>query len=212
MFRTSAVGEENMKTLRSWLVLTLVVLLGAGTAAPAFAKQLEGIPLVWKPTTQIGEAGAIDLTGIGQTRVRVEGLTDSRENASLIGENREAKTPKTVSTNDNVAAWCTSRLKALLGQFGLNVVEDRAEVTITGEVKRFFVAETHVYEGDVRLKIEVMDKDGKTLWLGLTGGTVNRFGRSYKAENYYEALSDSFLGAVQNLFQNDGFREALKRH
>ena len=193
----------------AWLLM-LVALLNGGYAAPSLAKQLDGIPLVWKPTSQIGAAGAIDLTGIGQTRVQIKALTDSREDASLIAENREHKTAKPVTTKDNVAAWCAERLKTLLGQFGLNVVDGQPDLIITGEVKRFFVEETTTYKGDVGLRIEVLTKDGRSIWSGMTGGTATRFGRSYKAENYYEVISDSFLEAVQNLFKNEGFRGALK--
>ena len=200
-----------MKRVKSRWVLTVALGMGLGFAAPVFAKELEGIPLVWKSTTQIGEAGAIDLTGIQQTKIQVNGLTDSRESTNLIGENREEDRARKVTTSDNVATWCTSRLKTLLGQFGLDVVDSDGDVIVRGEIKRFFVAETSTYEGDVGLKIEVVSKDGKTLWSGMAGGTATRFGRSYKADNYYEALSDSLVDAVENLVKNGGFRAALRR-
>src|SRR5262245_15546298 len=185
----------------------IVLLLGS---PPVLAKTLEGIPLVWKPTSQIGEAGAVDLTGLSETRIQVKGLTDGREGAALIGENREDDKVKRVTTRDSVAEWTSGQFRMLLDQFGLNVVDGEADVTISGEIKRFFVTEVDTYEGDVGLKIEVRGRNGKLLWTGMTGGAANRFGRSYKAENYYEVLSDSFLDAVQNLFKNDGFRSALK--
>lgn len=40
-------------------------------------------------------------------------------------------------------------------------------------------------------------------------GDSTRFGRSFRAENYCETISDSLLHAVQNLTQDDGFRAAL---
>ena len=186
---------------------TVAVLAGSMASAK---ERLSGIPLVWKPTTQIGESGAVDLTGIQSTKIQIDALKDGREKSDLIGDNCEKGTPMSVTTSDDVATWSTARLKSLLNQLGLNVVESDGDVVLRGEIKRFFVSETNTYEGDVGLTIEVVGRDGKTLWSGITGGSADRFGRSYKAENYYETLSDSFLEAVQNLVKNEGFRAALK--
>lgn len=200
-----------MRGFKWQAVVLFVVILGSSCAFAG--KPLEGIPLVWKPTSQVAESGAIDLTGMGQARIYVKPLTDNREKASLIGENREDSKAKPVTTSDSVAAWCSERLGAVLGQFGLNVTdsEGEADLIITGEVRRFFVTETNTYEGDIGLKIDVVNRKGKVIWSGITGGTATRFGRSYKAENYYEVVSDSFLDAIQNLFKNEAFKSALKR-
>src|SRR5262245_28183488 len=201
-----------MRGYIKWQAVLLCVLV-LGSFSAFAGKPLEGIPLVWKPTSQVAESGAIDLTGMGQARIYIKPLADNRDKASLIGENREDSRVKPVTTSDSVATWCSERLGALLGQFGLDVTgnEKEANVTITGEVRRFFVTETNTYEGDVGLKIDIVDRKGKVVWSGLTGGTATRFGRSYKAENYYEVMSDSFLDAVQNLFKNEAFKSALKR-
>ena len=66
------------------------------------------------------------------------------------------------------------------------------------------------YNGDVRLKVTLIDPSGTSLWTGITSGAATRFGRSYRAENYYEVLSDSLVKAVQNLMQNASFRSALE--
>ena len=47
------------------------------------------------------------------------------------------------------------------------------------------------------------------MWTGITRGTSTRFGRSYSAENYYEALSDSLVDAVHNLMGSAAFHSAL---
>jgi hypothetical protein len=47
---------------------------------------------------------------------------------------------------------------------------------------------------------------------GLTttkGGSSKRFGRSYKAENYYETMSDAITHAASNLANDTGFHQAL---
>lgn len=43
-------------------------------------------------------------------------------------------------------------------------------------------------------------------------GDAERFGRSYKADNYCETMSDMVIRATYNLLANAGFREALQKH
>jgi hypothetical protein len=51
-------------------------------------------------------------------------------------------------------------------------------------------------------------KDGA----GIVNGDATRFGRSYKAENYFEVMTDMLLRATYNLLSSDGFRAALAKH
>ncbi len=48
--------------------------------------------------------------------------------------------------------------------------------------------------------------------LNVVDGDATRWGRSYKAENYYEVMSDMLLRATYNLLSNEGFRTALAKH
>jgi len=50
---------------------------------------------------------------------------------------------------------------------------------------------------------------GSLGWSGAAAGGTERFGRSYKAENYYETLSDAVLRATQNLLANSAFTKAF---
>jgi len=58
----------------------------------------------------------------------------------------------------------------------------------------------------------VIDRDGKTLWNGLASGEATRFGRSYKAENYYEVLSDAVVNTVSSMLQAVDFQKAISGH
>lgn len=196
------------------IVMLLLVVFAAAAADDALAKKkqsLEDIPLVWSPTTEMGEVGAVDLTGLTDLTIAVGALEDSREEPELIGENREDQDKGTVlkvTTSDNVAEFVAAQMKTVIGDLGLEVADEGADVTISGEVKKFFCVEENVYQAEVLLKIKVVSGE-ETLWAGVAGGSSKRFGRSMKAENYQETLSDSLLDAVVNLFQVDKFREAL---
>ena len=182
----------------------LLVLLLAGCATP----RLEGIPLVWKPTSNLGATGQAQAE-IRAIKIRVAPLADARQNASWIGENRESAVPKKVTTRDNVATFATERLKMLLANAGYSVVNSGETVVVGGEVKEFFVSETSTYESQVRLLVTIADPAGKLRWTGTTEGSAKRFGMSYKADNYYEVLSDGMIEAVSSLMKDDGFQKAL---
>ena len=41
-------------------------------------------------------------------------------------------------------------------------------------------------------------------------GPNTRFVKSYRAQNYYQGLSDALVDAIQNLLQDPGFRKSLR--
>ena len=182
----------------------------ATAAAPARKPdRLENIPLVWKPTTSVAKLGAIDLSGLSNTKLQIDPVADSRSERGFIGQNSEKQPARKVTTQDSVAAFATEHMKKLFSSGGISVVDSGGTAVLKSEIQQFFVDETETYKGDVRFKITVTDAGGKVVWNGITGGTATRFGRSYKADNYYETLSDSLIEAVFNLLQNPGFRAAL---
>jgi hypothetical protein len=190
-------------------LVAIVALLSLAGAACA-ADKLEGIPLKWKPTSAIGKGMALDLTDLGDRKIQIDLFTDARKDTSgLIGENREKSVPKKVSTPDSVPGFVTSNMRQLMSKVGLNVVESGGDAVIAGEIRSFFVEETDTYLGDITLRVTVQDKGGKTLWTGASSGASKRFGRSYKADNYYETLSDALIEATQGLLKNPSFLKAL---
>ena len=186
----------------------LVVVLGLGLIGPAFAqKTLEGIPLVWKPTNRKG-AGVMNLSELVDVKIQVQGFVDTRDAKAKFGESQEDKVPKPVTTSGNVAEFCTENFRKALKDHGLTVVPTGGDAVVAGEILEFMVIETNTYKGEVRLKLTV-SRGGKTTWAGVASGTSSRWGRSYKAENYYETISDSLLEATTKAIQDEGFRKAL---
>jgi hypothetical protein len=170
---------------------------------------LENIPLLWKPTTGMFSIGSAELAELQNARLQIDPVTDKRENTAVIGQNREQQTPREVTTPDDVAAFVTNRMKALMSMAGIKVVDSGGTAILKTELRRFFVDETNTYQAEVILRVTLTDPDGNVLWSGLSSGAAARRGRSYRADNYYETLSDSLVGAVQQLIQNRGFHKAL---
>jgi hypothetical protein len=183
--------------------LLLAVTLGAHAAT-----SLEHVPLQWKPTSDL----QLGTTEMSQTPIQFESFQDVRDNKQAIGENREHETPRPVTTSDDVGAFVSSHMRGLFDHAGMKTVDNNGAITIKGEVKTFFVRETSTYKSEVAVHLTVVDRNGKTLWNGLATGDATRFGRSYKLENYYEALSDGIVNTVSSMLQSAPFQSALSGH
>ena len=184
-----------------------VLLLALLPSMVLAGKPLDGIPLVWKPTNR-KDTGVLNLAGIANVKFRVEPFTDTRSDKTRIGVNQEDKTAKMVTTSGNVAEFCTQQFSNMLKQYGLTVVPEGGDVVIGGEVLEFMVIETNTYKGEVRLKVTAKRGENEE-WVGVASGTSSRFGRSYKADNYYETLSDALLEAAERAVKDEGFRKAI---
>ncbi|MFA6291287.1 MAG: YajG family lipoprotein [Victivallales bacterium] len=197
---------------RMFLVLVclsvIAVLFGCSSTPP---KMLTDVPLVWKPTKSVYDSDTVTATGLFSQQYKVMPFTDNRTNKAEIARNIEDNNVKLVTTRDDVADWCRSRFIDIIKQRGFNVVEDKADATIKGEIAEFYVIESNVYTGNLAIKVTVENASGKILWQGMTAGVTKRFGRSYKLENYQETLSDAFLDAVKGLLKNPEFISALQK-
>jgi hypothetical protein len=193
------------------ILCATLFLAGGGLAG---TKLLENIPLVWKPTDTLGTVGPLNLGGpVISTALHVDPLVDKRNNPSLIAENQEKpEKPLPVTTSGDVAAFVTDHLKDTLHVAGLNVVDGPGDLTLSGEIRQFFVTETGTYHSDLSLVLHLKDAHGKEVWSGAAAGGAERFGRSYKAENYYETLSDAVIRATHNLLSNPLFTDAFSHH
>ncbi len=197
------------KQIRSALATVAAVLTLGLIAAADAADKLEGIPLRWEPTSPMAERGPIDIKGLETIKLQVEPFTDTRDDPGFIGQNRDRAPVRKVSTREDVARFMTYRVKTLLSDQGLDVVESGGDIILKSEVKKFFVDETTRYNAEVQFEATFTDASGKVLWVVMTAGTSSRFGISYKAANYYEVLSDALIGATRELMTNPGFRRTL---
>jgi hypothetical protein len=183
-----------------------LLLLCFALTASAKTALLTNVPLVWKPTSQLqlGSMAAIDST------VRFEPFQDVRGNKEKIGENLEDKVSKPVTTSGDVGAFVSAHMRELFDKAGIKTTDGAdAAVTVKGEVRQFFVTETNTYEAQVEVEIMIVGRDGSTLFKGIASGDANRFGRSYKLENYYETLSDSVVNTVSSMLRSPEIQKAL---
>ena len=182
-----------------------VLLLAVSMGVAAKTSLLTHVPLLWKPTSDL-RLGSMEMS---PARVHFEPFEDGRENREVIGENREDEKPKPVTTSDDVGIFVGTHMRELFEHAGLKTVDSNETVTIKGEVTQFFVRETATYKSEVAVHLTVVGPDGETLWKGTASGEATRFGRSYKAENYYEVLSDALVNTVSSMLQSAEFQKAL---
>jgi hypothetical protein len=184
------------------------LLLSISLVASSKTQVLEHISLRWKPTSNL-QLGTTPMTA---SSVMIANFTDGRDNKESIGENREEDELRPVTTSDDVGAFVGAHIRQLFDQAGIKTVDSNGAVTVQGEVKKFFVREGNTYKSEVEVHLTVIDSDGKALWNGLASGEATRFGRSYKAENYYEVLSDAVVNTVSSMLQAAEFQRALSGH
>jgi hypothetical protein len=189
-------------------VLATCISLGNFATANA-ADKLEGIPLEWRPTSPMSERAPVDLKGLEGIKLQIDPFTDKREDPAFIGRNTKKVPIRRVTTNEDVARFVTYQVKSLMSALGLKVVESGGDVILKGEIRKFFVEEASRYNAEVEVQATFTDANGKILWVVSTSGSSSRFGIWYKADNYYEVLSDALIGATHELVHNPGFRKAL---
>jgi hypothetical protein len=200
-----------MSHRRNAVVLLAGLLIGG--VAFSSPKLLQDIPLKWTPTQGLADMGAVDVSGtLLAAKIHVDTFIDTRQDPKKVGENLEnAAKPLPVTTADDVAAYVTGHFRETLRSAGVNVVEGPGDITLGGELSQFLVTETNTYRGELHLLIHVKNPAGKEIWSGVILGGSERWGRSYKAENYYETISDTVLNAAHNLLTNAAFHEALNK-
>lgn len=175
---------------------------------------LLNIPLLWKPTDKISALDAIDLTAFQNASFTIKPFNDVRKKPSEIGANVEQKSPgKTlyVTTRESVSEWLTDRFGKILSEFDIAVVKDGGAMSLEADIVKFYVTEESLYKANVGLKVRLRSKTGDMLWEGLIAASSSRWGSSYKAENYHEALSNACIDVVYNLLKNDSFLQAVKK-
>jgi hypothetical protein len=191
--------------MRTPLLLVLIAATASAYARPAL---LEHVPLQWRPTSEL-RLGAAQMS---QAHIQFLPFQDLRSNKEAIGENLEDDKPKPVTTTDDVGAFVATHMRELFDHAGLKTVDSDGDVMIKGEITQFFVRETNTYKSEVGVHLTVLDRAGKTLWSGLASGDADRFGRSYKVENYYEVLSDAVVNTVSSMLDSAQFQGALSGH
>ena len=201
---------------RLYVALSLLMGLasiGAGAIAPASAAdKLENIPLVWKPTTTMAQRGPLDLKGLEGASLQIDAFIDNREDKAFIGVNKAKIPNRKVTTQEDVARFVTYQMKTLMSAQGVPIVETGGTVVMKGWIKRYFVEEASRYNAEVELELTFTDPaTNKILWSFMTSGSSSRYGISYKADNYYEVLSDSLMGATHELLKNPKFRDVLTK-
>lgn len=187
------------------------LLLGFLLLTVTLSCELKNVPLDWKVENNSLFSDLSTSAGLQSFKIKVDPFGDSRSNKQEIGKNIESKEARTVTTKDNVVAWCTEKMKYILKQYGMTLVENDPTIVIKAEIVNFYVTESNIYNANVTLRVIVSDPKGKVLWQGMVSGQSRRFGRSYKLDNYQEGLSNAFADAVKTLFNNPEFNSSMNK-
>ena len=202
-----------MNKIKLLLILSLALLLSAVCPEAGFSDLID-IPLEWRSTTTISSLSAIDLTVYKKARLVIAPFGDARKNPKEIGRNIEKKFAgqnMLVTTKDSVPDWLTFRVTRILSDFDLTVVKTDGNLKLEADVVKFYVTEETTYKAEVSLKFRLKSADNKKIWEGMISGMATRIGGSFRADNYFETLSDATINAVHNLLKNNSFLQAVHK-
>lgn len=191
------------RTAMSFVAFSLFFCLSTG----AVAKSLENIHLTWKPTTAV-KPRANNVKFV--ERITVEDFTDSRKTPELIGEYRErGGRVSRVTTTDNIAAFATEGFRKSFEHAGFSTVKAGSEISVGADLIRYVVTEENLYKGQIEINVRIKDSAGQPLWSGIIKSSQERWGMSYKADNYFEVLSDLIVNVVNTLVQDPETQKAF---
>jgi hypothetical protein len=177
-------------------------------AAISFGQDMT-LPLLWMPAQNIAELSPVPIGKLNAIKVAVN-VVDVREKTNEIGRNTKREKPRLYLTNDSVAAWFAEQFKYILRHFKINVADSGApEVTFDVQLKKFYVEEGKMYEGEIAFKIAALSLEKKELWSGTITSGVSRWGLSFKKDNYRKCLCNAFLEAVYSLLKTSDFISAF---
>lgn len=140
--------------------------------------------------------------------IEVMPLADVRvlPDRSVVGENRENKTPRPVKATSSVADFATAVLRQCLGEWGVRF--GKGGLVLRGEITNLFVVEDQTYSTAVAIRFRLEAAEGKQLWEGIATGDAHQWSRSFEEENYVEEISDALKKTYANLVSAPGFQAA----
>jgi len=153
----------------------------------------------------------IDLTGLSSVTLKIERLTDKRQETNKIGENQEKDQFIPVMTDSDVGTFCSDIANKEVQAFGIKIGTENPTHILSGDIVDFFVTERSTYVGSVGVRFTLKNASGDILWEGLVKGSSTRFGRSLKVDNYQETISDSLYYLFQQLAKEQAFWNALRK-
>ena len=188
------------------LPLALVVGLALVTGCER-PKELR-VPLDYRPTDRMKLGGLDVVPGV---RLAVS-VVDARADTAAIGQNAEGSPPVPIyAGGPSPDVFVRDGVARELANAGIPVESDphAANKGLTLRLQRFWTDETSTYKTSILASAELTDASGRSLWRGQVTGNNKRFGRSLKAENYQETLSDAVVDLVQNMLHDPAFGQAL---
>lgn len=183
----------------------VVVFMTLLSATPAFGAKEMKLVLQFTPKENV----TANLPSTDSARpvrtIEIRPLDDARAlpDKSVVGENREHKTPRPIRATTPVATFATEVLRKCLSDWGVRL--GRGDLVLRGEITNLLVTEDQTYSTASAIRFRLEDQAGKVVWEGIAAGDAHQWGRSFSAENYNEQISDALKRTFASLVGNAGF-------
>jgi hypothetical protein len=191
--------------MRKPIALSLLAVL---VSAPLFGAKEMRLALRFTPKENVTANLPSTDTARPVRTIDVMALIDVRElsDRSLVGENRERKTPRPIKATTSVAEFATEVLQRCLSEWGVRL--GAGDLVLRGEITNLLVTEDQTYSTASAIRFRLEDQTGMVVWEGIASGDAHQWGRSFSAENYNEQISDALKKTFASLVSNPGFQKA----
>lgn len=185
--------------------LILLALVCATTLACG-THYITDLPLVWSGVKQNPVATTAVDRAFEAVPVTLGELRDMRPgDKGKVGTYEEDGF--VVMTSGNVADFWRGRLRAMLESAGARL-ESAPQARIDADLLQFDCIEGKTFNGVVRMRI-IVSRPGAEPWSKHYEGRSKRWGRTHKAENFNETLSNALAEATRKVVQDEAFAKAL---
>ena len=160
------------------------------------------ISLSWENPGSIDRKAAVTLMVKEPVAIVVH---DARANMTLVGHS--AENGKNVATKDDLNQAYEVHINRLFTEAGFKV-KKTASTIIDITINDLFVEEANTYRGLMKGTVQVIKND-TPVWSNVSLGNAKRWGKSFKEDNYNEALTNTIVDFVDKLTDDQKFLSSI---
>ena len=157
------------------------------------AEPIVGMDLSWKPTIAITPFDSLKTKPDTTATFTFAAFTDERTTHDTIGLSEVRGLSQSVTTKTDLGPWTGLHLGDCFTARHLKIVPTGGEYQIEGALLRAWVSEKKEYDGDISLRLTIINTATQKKRTTVYTGGYSKWGLSRNADNYREAVANSLV-------------------